>query len=224
MTARQLDLHLGHARTHGGRREGAGRPPSAHRKGLPHRIRPFHDRKLPMHVTWRVRDEVSSLRRPALARVIGQAIRKNTQGQLARRTRFRVLHFSVQPDHLHFIVEAGDRRALAAGLRGLAVWIARRVNQRLGTRGNVVRDRYHERPLRTPREVRNAIVYVLQNHRHHVRSHQRIDPWSSAAWFDGWAAAVPPPSTDSPVSAPQTWLAKTGWRRFGPIGLDELPA
>src|SRR5215470_14804426 len=200
MTARQLDLHFGYARTHGGRRDGAGRPPSAHTKGLPHRSRPFHDRKQPVHVTWRVRDQVTSLRRAHLARVIGQAIRTNTHGQLARRTRFRVLHFSMQPDHLHLIVEAGDRRALTAGLRGLAVWIARRVNERLGTRGNVVRDRYHERPLRTPREVRNAILYVLLNHRHHVRGHHRIDPWSSAAWIDGWATAVPLPSTCSPVA------------------------
>ena len=129
----------------------------------------------------------------------------------------------MQPDHLHLIVEAGDRRSLTAGLRGLAVWIARNVNHRVGTRGNVVRDRYHERPLRTPREVRNAIVYVLQNHRHHVRDPHRIDPWSSAAWFDGFSAAVPPLSTESPVAPPQTWLAKTGWRRFGPLDPDEAP-
>ncbi len=79
--------------------------------------------------------------------------------------------------------------------------------------------------MRTPREVRNAIVYVMQNHRHHVRDHHRIDPWSSAAWFDGWASAVPPATaSSSPVAAPQTWLAKTGWRRHGLIGLDEAPA
>src|SRR5215470_8348238 len=223
MTARQLDLHFGYARTHGGRRDGAGRPPSANRKGLPHRSRPFHDRNQPVHVTWRVRDQVGSLRRAHLARIIGRAIRKNTQGQLARRTLFRVLHFSVQPDHVHLIVEAGDRRSLTAGLRGLAVWIARSVNHRLGTRGNVVRDRYHERPLRTPRAVRNAIIYVLHNHRHHIRDHHRVDPWSSAAWFDGWSADVPLPSTSSPVATPKTWLARTGWRRFGPIDLDEAP-
>lgn len=220
----QLKLVLPHARTHGGRRDGVGRPLSTSRKGLPHRSRPFHDRKLPVHVTWRLRDELPSLRRPALARIVGRAIRKNTEGQLARQTSFRVLHFSVQPDHLHLIVEAGDRRALTAGLRGLAVWIARKVNGQLGTRGNIVRDRYHERPLRTPREVRGAIVYVLQNHRHHVRAHHRVDPWSSAAWFDGWAEALPPPLTSSPVIAPKTWLAKAGWRRFGLIDLDEAPA
>ena len=75
----------------------------------------------------------------------------------------------------------------------------------------------------TPRDVRNAIVYVLQNHLHHNRSAFVVDECSSARWFTGWAQPVPVPLTPSPVAAPRTWLARIGWRRHGPVRFDEGP-
>ena len=111
-----------------------------------------------------------------------------------------------------------------AGLRGLAIWIARRLNDQRGTHGKVFAERYHARPLTTARQVRNAIVYVLHNHKHHSPSRFAVDECSSGPWFDGWATPVPRPATDSPVGEPATRLARTGWRRYGPIGFDEEPA
>jgi putative transposase len=108
-------------------------------------------------------------------------------------------------------------------LRGLGVWIARRVNQQLGREGRVLKDRYHERPLATPREFRDALIDVLQEHRKHDPSPSVVDAWSSAPWFDGWAVTLEPAPTRMPVAPPRTWLARTGWRRYGPLGLDERP-
>jgi putative transposase len=219
----QLGLPLGHARTHGGRREGAGRPRLLRPKGLPHLSRGFHEKTHPVHVTWRVIRGLPSLRKRALAVAIGCTFRENTAGNLRRRSGFQVIHFSIQPDHLHLIVEAADRRRLAAGLRGLGVWIARRVNEKLGLKGRVLKDRYHERRLATPREVRNAILYVLQNFKKHDPSPFVFDAWSSAPWFDGWTFTLDPPPTRTPVAPPTTWLARTGWRRHGRLGPDERP-
>ncbi len=58
----------------------------------------------------------------------------------------------------------------------------------LGESGGVWAERYHARSLRTPREVRNAIVYVLMNAKKHLRHAPRegIDMMSSAPWFDGF--------------------------------------
>ena len=176
-----------------------------------------------MHVTWRFVRGLPSLRRLALARAIGDTIRTSTKGHARRRTSFRVTHFSIQPNHFHLIAEAGSKITLMKGLRGLGVWLARRVNEAIGRTGKVLADRYHERPLTTPRTVRNAIVYVLQNHRHHVRSPYIVDECSSARWFTGWAAPLPAPTTPSPVAPPRTWLGDVGWRRYGPIRFDEGP-
>jgi hypothetical protein len=77
--------------------------------------------------------------------------------------------------------------------------------------------------LRTPREVRNALVYVLQNVRKHIRAVRGIDPCSSARWFDGWRSPIGPVVEPSPVARPRTWLLRIGWRRRGLLDIEELP-
>ena len=140
---------------------------------------------------------------------------------------FRVLHFSVQSDHLHLIVEADSGPERARGIQRLAVRCARAVNRALGRCGTVWAQRYHCHPLRTPREVRVALVYVLLNFRKHLRAAPGIDPRSSGAWFDGWAREATPPATPPcPVGPPRTWLASIGWRRGGGLidGRETPPA
>jgi putative transposase len=121
--------------------------------------------------------------------------------------RFRLLHFSVQHDHVHPLVEASDKRALSRGVRGVAIRIARYVNDRLSRRGSLWGDRWFGRALTSPREVRNALVYVLANHRKHARRAPQlgIDPYSSGAWFDGWATWKPGSERAPPFSQRPTW-------------------
>jgi REP element-mobilizing transposase RayT len=182
---------------------------------MPHRRRPVHDVHLPVHVTMRAAPGLPSLRgstpftelRNALAASSGAA--------------FRVLHFSVQRNHLHLVVEADDPTGLARGIHGLAIRTARAINRVLGRHGRVWGDRFHAHALRTP-EVRNALVYVLQNLKKHVRGTHGIDPRSSGAWFEGWKEKVAMPAP-SPVARACTWLARVGWLRHGRIGLGETP-
>jgi hypothetical protein len=144
------------------------------------------------------------------------------------------VHFSIQPNHLHLIVEANDKGALARGMQGLAAGLARRVNRKLGRRGAVFAGRYHAHELRSPREVRNSIVYVLKNCEKHpvafpdlgTAPADGIDPCSSARWFAGWADRCAPPDTPPPVAASRTWLLSVGWRvrGGGPISRNEAPA
>jgi hypothetical protein len=137
--------------------------------------------------------------------------------------RFRLLHFSVQADHLHLLVEADEPTGLAHGVQGLAIRVAKAINRRLARCGTVWADRYHARVLSTPREVRNALVYVLNNWRKHIRGARGLDARSSARWLDGWRVALAPPAGAMPVVRPRTWLARIGWRRYGPIDLGERP-
>jgi REP element-mobilizing transposase RayT len=172
-----------------------------------------------VHLTLRARAGLPSLRFQRTFAAVQGAI------ALSSTTRFRILHFSVQSDHVHLIVEADEPRALRVGVGALKIRIARALNRALARRGAVWADRYHARALRTPREVRAALVYVLQNWRKHLRDVRGLDGRSSAAWFDGWAAMPTRPSGPPPVAPARTWLASIGWRRRG-VGLlrkDEAP-
>ncbi len=144
---------------------------------------------------------------------------------------FRVVAYSVQRDHLHFLVEAEDTRALARGMKSVGARIARAVRRVFGGRGPVLAERYHHRVVRSPREVRHALAYVLLNARKHaaalgrevLRSVATVDPASSGRWFGGWSRALAPPPDESAVAAPRTWLLRVGWRRHGLVDPSEVP-
>ena len=213
--SRQLELVLN---TWGGRRLGAGRKPTPGRRpGVPHRRRPVHDPRCPAHATLRLASGLPSLRGGRLFPTVQTAL------AAASSERFRVLQFSVQTDHLHLLVETDEPTGLARGLRGLAIRVAKAINRVLRRHGAVWSDRYHARALATPREFRNALVYVLNNFRKHIRGARGLDARSSAAWFDGWRQVVVPPARSAPVALPRTWLARIGWRRYGPIDAHEAP-
>jgi len=193
-----------------------------------HLRRPEVKARHPVHVTLRLAMGIPSLRQKALARLVFAAF-----GAARAQGGARVVHFSVQSNHVHLLVEADGEKELARAMQGLSIRLARRLNGRLGRRGSVFSDRYHSRVLRTPLEVRRALVYVLNNHRRHHTGQGRpslIDPFSTAAYFDGFTVAprrpgsgfVPP--EEPPVAPPRTWLLQTGWRRLGLLRPDEVPA
>jgi REP element-mobilizing transposase RayT len=148
------------------------------------------------------------------------------------RGRFRVVQYSVQPDHVHLIVEAASNFDLACGMKSIGARLARAVNRVFARRGPVLLDRYHRHVLRTPLEVRNALAYVLLNARRHLAKLGRkltsiaaIDPASSGRWFDGWTHLASPPSFRDPpaVAIARTWLLGRGWRRHGRLDPGEVP-
>lgn len=216
MARRSRQLHLPVPHSWGGARLGAGRPRAPGRPRLGHDRRAPHDARHPVLLTLRVAHGVPSLRSLALFVAVRQAIARNEHAH------FRILHFSVQQDHVHAIVEADDHGALTEGTRGLVIRIALAV-KRATQVPRVWGDRYHARPLKTPREVRHAIAYVLLNFRKHLRAPTGVDPRSSGPWFDGWKCRPRPPTDPPPTSKARTWLASVGWRRGGLIHFDDGP-
>jgi putative transposase len=212
---RQLELRI---RTHGGRRDGAGRKRAGERVSVPHRNRAAHDPRHPAHVTLRAAALPVSLRQRRMFAAVRCALGRASGDD------FRVLHFSVQSNHLHLVVEADSAMRFTRGMQGLAIRIAKAVNRVLGRRGAVWAERFHARWLTSPRAVRNALVYVLQNWRKHGHPERGVDPCSSARWFGGWERSSTPASSESaPVVTARTWLARWGWRRHGPIRVNEAP-
>jgi hypothetical protein len=146
------------------------------------------------------------------------------------------VHYSLQGNHAHLIVEAQDRDALGRGMMAIGSRLARAVNRVAERTGRVLADRYHVRMLPSPKEVRNALRYVLLNARRHAagasRSLERVlvDPASSGRWFDGWKREVHVtehgPASVGPrpaVARARTWLLRIGWRRHGLIDPIDVP-
>ena len=149
-------------------------------------------------------------------------LRAILEAQLQRRYRdhFQVVHYSLQSNHIHLIVESSDKRTMRSGVSGLVIAFAKRLNRILmRLTGNVWRDRYHSRELTTPSEVRRALVYVLQNVRKHGLEQRGpfIDPLTSAVRFGGWNVRVDTERYPDPFPsrAPRTWLLGEGWSTRG---------
>jgi REP element-mobilizing transposase RayT len=202
---RQFELRLP---TWGGVRANSGRKPNGDKAGVSHLRRPHLSPGHPVHTTLRVAKGCWNLRsRRALL-----ALQGAFEGGRDR-FGFRLIHYSIQGNHLHLIVEAEGKESLARGMKGLEVRMARALNRMMRRRGSVFADRYHAHVLRTPREVAHAIRYVLGNYAHHAEARgERVsfpfaDRFSSATFL---AAEVP---DEAPVATPATWLLRVGWLR-----------
>jgi len=116
-------------------------------------------------------------------------------------------------------VEAEDREALSRGLQGLSIRIAKGLNRLWRRKGRVFADRYFDRILRTPLEVKRALRYVLRNSNHHG-AHVGAGPdiFSSGMFFDGWRDYSLEDfvvSESPPLALARTWLQRVGWRMHG---------
>ena len=223
----QLALEL-QPRGRGGKREGAGRKKTGRCSDAPHRVRPRVRKYDVQHVVLRTRKDVPRLRRGKTYEAIRRALQR-TLGETA----FRVCHTSIQRNHLHFLIEAKDGAALSHGMRSLAIMAARAINRVLGRAGKVFAYRYHATAISSPRQMRNALAYVLNNWRRHdedetseAAHRAALDPYSTAIHFRGWREgvyAVPPRFEALPSATPETWLLRVGWERHGAISAWAVP-
>jgi REP element-mobilizing transposase RayT len=214
---------------HGGARKGAGRKPKGRAAGPSHAARTSTPSRHPLLVTQKF---CAGL--PRLRQEVEFAVLRGAFADAARRDGFRVVHLSVQSNHIHYICEARDVRSLTSGMRSLGVMIARRLNRLWQRSGQVFAERFHARALATPNEVRQALTYVLNNAQKHGIIGDGADPFSSGASFDGWKPEAARPNSSVrqtqkhspapvPLAAAETWLLRVGWRQRGLIGLREVP-
>ena len=200
-----------------GKKRGRKKSPDS---GVSHLRRGEISGDVPVHVTLGVVEGLPDLRSAEAYEVFWSAFEKARE-RAGRRVDgwFRLVEYSIQGNHAHLLVEASDRDALSRAVNGLCVRLARGLNKLWKRTGKVFADRFHHRPLRTPREVYNALVYIFNNARKHGRGirKDRPDPFSSGLWFagwknyahDGWVAVA------GPIAQAKTWLLAQGWRRHG---------
>ncbi|HEX5063697.1 MAG TPA: transposase [Kofleriaceae bacterium] len=221
----ELDLRR---RTWGGARAGAGRTKKPSKKDPAHRTRPVLRAYHPVHVVMRVKKGVGRLRKGPAYRAIRRCLVKCLGNEA-----FRVCHISIQANHLHFLVEAKDSSSLASGMQRLNILTARALNRELGRHGKLFEFRYHATQIKSPKQARHALAYVLNNWRRHDEDESceraqlaTLDPYASGLSFDGWDSprfAKPVDFTPLPVSEPRTWLLGVGWKKHGLIDPHEVP-
>ena len=189
-----------------------GRPRIDEHSGGAHKKREALAARFPVHVTLRRGDGLPSLRMPSTLRVLRRAFKAGCD-----RFGFRLVHYSVQSNHIHLLAEARDRRALSRGMQGLVIRMARALNRLWERSGKVFPHRYFDRILRTPREVHHVLDYILNNrYRHASVETVGWDDYASGPWFDGWRDGWRPPvAVECPLAEARTWLVRVGWRRHG---------
>ena len=163
MKSKQFSLNI-YKGTHGGRRPKCGRK-RIHSKGVSHNKREKVKSSTPLHVNFKYKLAVKN--KEGL-KALHKAIKN------ARTRGLRVIHFSLQHNHIHLIVEASNNSALTKGMRSLTITLAKALNK-----GRVQLQRYHLHVLRSRRETKNAIHYVLFNERKHT-GRMTVDSYSSA--------------------------------------------
>jgi REP element-mobilizing transposase RayT len=206
--------------TRGGARPGAGRKRAGRLACVPHRTRPAHQERHPMHVTTRRVPNLPSFRQQRVRDLVIRQMKRLND------TAFQIVHFSIQANHLHFLVEARDRATIIRKIQGLIQAFAKRLNAMLGgRRGKVWADRYYRRDVVTAREMNAVLRYVFNNAKKHGELPADVimlDPYSSAWTFDGWNVDIPTPKNCEhwPRPAPRTRLLKIDWITDGLLAID----
>jgi REP element-mobilizing transposase RayT len=188
-----------------------------------------------LHVTLRVAPSVRRMRRMDAYRALRKALLV-----VLIRADFRIVHLSIQSNHVHLVVEAESKLALARGMQAFQTSASRRLNavdrDRKGRvrRGSVFPDRYHLEVVTTPTHARHTLAYVLNNWRRHSEDRTPsteawlLDRYSSAVTFTGWTErfnwVLPDDYEPLPVVRPQSWLLREGWKLGGKLSIYEVPA
>jgi REP element-mobilizing transposase RayT len=210
--------------TWGGARDGSGRKRVKKKHDAPHGVRPEHKARFPVHVVLRTRADVRRLRKGYVLRELRRALRVIG----ARVGYFRIVHISIQHNHLHLLVEAENKLALSRGMQAFAISAARAINRSQRRTGKAFAFRYHATEITNRRQSRHALAYVLNNWRRHAEDGRQalVDEYSSGVLFEGWSCgAFRVPETHVPleVQPARTWLLREGWKLYGLIAPREVP-
>jgi len=208
----------------------AGRKPKGKRAGERHEKRAEIDPRCPQHAVLRVGADVKWLRTEKAYR----AVRRALVAVLDRGETFRIVHISVQGNHIHLLCEASDKSAMAKGMQAFGISAAKHLNRVHGHSGTVFPDHYHVEPIDSVRQACHTLSYVLNNWRKHKQDGRglfdgRIDPFSSGVLFEGWKertqAVTVPEGFEAPrVSAAQTWYLTKGYKLGPPISVWAVPS
>lgn len=157
-------------------RKRAGRPP-IHHPAIRHTKRPKFFQTRSLHLTIKVRENKADIQNKKILLRLNRAI------QLARKQGLKIIHFALEFNHVHLLVEAGNHQILHRGMQALGISLAKGINKMKQKKGAVYKHRYHFRQITCARELKNVIHYILSNCKKH-RSSFSFNSLSSALMLD----------------------------------------
>lgn len=149
----------------------AGRP-AIRDKGIRHIKREEITKARPLHLT--IKLIKADIQNKTILKALRHAIGR------ARLQGLRIIHFSLEYNHVHLYAEATSNKVLERGMKALGVSLVKKINRYFGSKGSCYKTRYHLRILRSASEVKNVIHYILKNGIKHKRTSSVFDPFNSA--------------------------------------------
>ncbi|MGZ3809593.1 MAG: transposase, partial [Bacteriovorax sp.] len=152
--------------------KGAGRP-AIHDRGIRHISRDEIKRPTPLHLTIKIQKNKAGIRNKSILKNLHASIKK------ARIMGLKVIHYTLEFDHVHLLVECDSKETLGRGMQSFGISFSKGINKIKGLKGSVFKTRYHLRTLKTPNEIKNVINYILGNSIKHKHSLSILTPYNS---------------------------------------------
>lgn len=150
----------------------AGRPSTVDR-GIRHISRDRLYRPTSLHLTIKVRENKADIKTKKILKALHHAIKR------ARLKELKIIHYTLEHNHLHLLVEASDNLILHKGMQALGITLSKAINKIKKLKGGVYKHRYHFRKLNSRRELINVLYYIFKNGIKHKRTLSMIDPYNS---------------------------------------------
>jgi hypothetical protein len=97
----------------------------------------------------------------------------------ARKMGLRVIHFTLEYDHVHLLIEAENNLILGKGMQAFGVTFSKALNRMRKIKGTVYKHRYHFRKIVGARQLKNVLNYIFNNGLKHQTAKSLINPFNS---------------------------------------------
>jgi REP element-mobilizing transposase RayT len=153
-------------------RKGAGRP-AKNDKAIRHTARPFFTKTRSFMITVKVKKNKAEIRNKTVLHILKRAI------QNARRQGLSVIHYTLEYDHAHLLIEAENNVMLGKGMQAFGVTFAKAINRARKQSGTVYKNRYHFSRITTPTQLKNVMNYIFTNGKKHGRTKDIVNGFNS---------------------------------------------
>ncbi len=152
--------------------KGAGRS-AIHDPGIRHTKRPYLSKPTSLHLTVKIKKNKAEIKNKSVLAILKRAILN------ARKQGLQVIHYSLEYDHVHLLIEADNNFILAKGMQAFGVTFSKAINRLKRLKGEVYKHRYHFRRISSSKELKNVMNYIFTNGLKHKTANSIISPFNS---------------------------------------------
>ncbi|MGZ3787001.1 MAG: transposase [Bacteriovorax sp.] len=141
--------------------------------GIRHTSRPFLKKPSSLHLTVKIKKNKAEMKNKSVFSLLKRAILN------ARRQGLKVIHYSLEYDHVHLLIEAENNHILGKGMQAFGGTFSKAINRMRKLKGGVYKHRYHFRKISSARELKNVMNYIFTNGLKHKTAKNIVNPYNS---------------------------------------------